>query len=169
MADTTQQEKTRAFQCIQKLHAEPLSRREVVNLLDNYRAARKAISILLDQLQEDADLLLYPPGRVLDSDRVTSTPDLTSQGMAMLARSEDARSYYRSTRFILTESTRILDKLMLGVTLLPPKQKLVVLENMINQKTVEEVADVLDVSPRTVKNYKAQGIERVFDFVNSKN
>lgn len=160
-------DKTEAYKCVGKMHSEPLSKRDVTNLLYGYKAARASIGFLRSQLQEDADLLLYPPGQPIDKEKVTCTPDPTAQEMAMLARSSEARSYYKSTLEILDESTRILDKLMLCVAGLLPEQRFVVLETMINRKTVETVAEDMGVSTRTVNTYKSQAIDRVFDLINS--
>ncbi|MDO5016551.1 MAG: sigma factor-like helix-turn-helix DNA-binding protein [Eubacteriales bacterium] len=169
MTDAAYEKKLKAYECVRKMHSEPLSKRDVTNLLYGYKAARASISLLRAQLREDADVLLYPDGKPIEADKVTGTPNPTAQELAMMARSEAAQRYYQDTLEILDESTRILDKLLLCVSKLAPAYRLVVMEVMINQKTIEEVSAQMELSPATIKSYKSRAIDLIVEKINSRN
>lgn len=162
----TEQNKSLARNRLNQIHAEPFNKDEVYNLLYNYKANRASIVLILETIEEDSDMLLYPSGTDLTQERVQRTQDPSDMIETFLRRARSARTYQVETLKHLRDCLRILDKLMNCVAQLPSNQRLAVMETTVNGKTLAEVADEYSMSEGTVKRHKQDGVENVFNMIN---
>lgn len=160
----SEQDKSLARNRLDQIHAEPFNKDEVYNLLYNYKANRASIVLILETIEEDSDMLLYPSGVDLTKDKVSQDPSDMIE--TFLRRARSARTYQVETLKLLRDCVRILDKLMYCVTKLPSHERLAVMETTINGKSAGEVGDEHGLSARTVKRHKHAGVERVYNMIN---
>lgn len=143
-----------------------MTRGEISRLLKNYHQERSSIRKTIECLAVDGEVVFYPQGQNYDGAKVQTQYNQSKQIDQMLEKCEQERRFHRKTLSELKDLTDTLDALILCVNRLPGFLKEAVLDTMINNKTLEEHAELINKSEETVRRYRIEALERLEQMMN---
>lgn len=128
----------------------------IKQLLENYKAERKAISKIVENLVSDGEMVFWDGGS--DNPKVQTQFSQSNFLDRLLVKCEDERTYYKKTLADLKRKTDELDKLVMCINRLRGDTKLVIIETYVNKVPVGEYSLKSGKSEETIRRYRNDGV-----------